>query len=53
MMQEQTPPGVRIRVSEHGGHCAFADRNWLRDANSGFFQKEFARWFLHFEENSN
>lgn len=53
MMQEQTPPGVRIRVSEHGGHCAFADGNWLRDANSGFFQKEFARWFLHFEENGN
>lgn len=45
---------VLLHISEHGGHCAFLDRETFKDTTSGYLQREFARWFHHIQnENSN
>lgn len=38
---------VRLVFSHRGGHCGFLDAHTLRDPDTGYFQREFARWFQH------
>lgn len=37
---------VRLYISDYGGHCGFFDRQTLTEKGTGYFQREFAKWFL-------
>lgn len=41
-----------LNISKHGGHCAFLDRETFQDPTTGYFQREFARWFQHILQHS-
>lgn len=38
---------IRMYISDFGGHCGFFDQQAFYDRNSGYFQREFAKWFSH------
>lgn len=41
---------VRLIVHKHGGHCGFFNAETLKDPDTGYFQREFGRWFSFVEK---
>lgn len=43
---------IHMYMSDFGGHCGFFDKQSLRDRSSGYFQREFAKWFAYVRSSS-
>lgn len=41
---------VVVHVLAHGGHCGFLDRKAVGMPDTGYFQRQCARWFRHVSE---
>lgn len=41
---------VKLVLHEHGGHCGFFNYDTLKDRDTGYFQREIARWFDYVEQ---
>lgn len=43
---------ILMHVTEHGGHCGFLDKQGFHKQAPCYFQREFARFFVHMRDST-